>query len=157
MIIRKKKFRISNCEGLKVYLFFLWIFNLLVIYINLNQSIFIFWSFVTSLLRYLSKIILYRCKYNSIYTHFPCDCIPLCVMWQNINIYNFAHRKMSLTLSPFVVVYQIRAYAVIPHREREREVKSVIERERAQSRAVIFCCFVGYLYASQVLSTKCCL
>lgn len=34
---------------------------------------------------------------------------------------------MSLTLSPFVVVYQIRAYAVIPHRERVRE-----EGERGQ-------------------------
>lgn len=42
-------------------------------------------------------------------------------------------------------------------RERENGQESVREGEKAKSRAVIFVCFVGYLYASQVLSTKCCL
>lgn len=66
-----------------------------------------------------------------VYFYFSCVFLPLCIMWQNINIYNFAHRKMSLTLSPFVVVYQNRAY-VIPSdgKDEEREWSRECERGR---------------------------
>jgi len=55
---------------------------------------------------------------------------------------------MSLTLSPFVVVYHIQAYSVI--------LAGVLVQVSTKANAVIFVCFVSYLYASQVLSTKCC-
>lgn len=71
---------------------------------------------------------------------------------KNINIYNLAQCKMSLTLSAFVVVYQTQAYSGILGKGCFRLSGEAGHRVSAELLFVV--CFVVYLYASQVFVNK---